>query len=94
MIKPESLCTLRPSSGKMGNEPHKQKLCEMCQKHDKKCKDPLFEEEQSDVESVMLENSLTASDDDEDDGVTSVGSNVEDQEELAKKFASFKLNLK
>ena len=90
MIQPTTLEPLRPSCGPSGYDPHKQELCEKCQKLGKNCRnqEEEEEEEQSDLQSVISENSSVASDDDDD--VTPVGSDEEDEEELAKQFASLK----
>ena len=93
MIKPDSLRPLRPSFGLTRKEPHKQEFCQMCQQLGYNCREAPSEQDQSsDTQSVISQNSSTAGDDDDEDyDVTPVGSDVEDQEELLEKLSSFKL---
>ena len=91
MIQPTSLEPLRPSYRRKANEPHQQDLCEMCQTLGRNCAEEVEDEdEQSDVQSVMSENSSIASDDADDDDDTPVDSDEEDDEELVKKLALLK----
>ena len=77
MIQPTSLEPLRLSLEPRRSEPHKQELCGKCQMLGTNCMDE--EDGQSDVESVISENSSVASDDDD-----------HDKEQLVKQFASLK----
>ena len=98
MIKPISLIPrkslFRP------RKPHRQDLCEKCQNLGKNCCDDLFleEEVESDDEPVASQKSSAAvyndhdhDDDHDDDDLTPVGNYMEDEEDLVKMFASFKL---
>ena len=91
MIKPASLRPLQPSFGLTRKEPHKQEFCEMCQRLGHNCREaPSEPDETSDDQSVISQNSSTVGDNDDDD-VTPVGSDVEDQEELLQQLESIKL---
>ena len=62
MILPQNLCTLRPSSSSSLGPPHKQELCEMCQKLGYNCCDfSPSDADDDDAESVVSTISTVSS---------------------------------